>query len=293
MNQFYTLILVPHAKARFRKFQIPVKLTKWLLAVGGTGALAVAIVMVHFTRIAAEVYSLRAQNRVLATKNQEYEQSSERLHAKISSLNSVVTKLGVMAGLEQVLPDPTIGGVGGVPSREALAPSVDPAALQSMDANLSTLTERSKKLEAFYKDQQALLSSTPSVWPVRGYLSASFGNRIDPFTNQTDFHPGIDISTPIGTKVQTPADGVVVACGDKGGYGNAIVIDHKYGIVTRYGHLSAINVRPGQKVKRGEVIGFVGNTGKSTGAHLHYEVWVRDQAQNPIHFILDEYRSFG
>jgi len=293
MNQFYTLILVPHAKARFRKFQIPVKLTKWLLAVAGSAALALAIVMMHFTRIAGEVYSLRAQNQVLQNKNQEYEQSSVRLHAKISSLNNVVTKLGVMAGLEQVLPDPTIGGVGGVPSREVLAPSVDPAALQSMDANLSTLTERSKKIEAFYKDQQALLSSTPSVWPVRGYLSASFGNRIDPFTNQTDFHPGIDISTPIGTKVQTPADGIVVACGDKGGYGNAIVIDHKYGIVTRYGHLSAINVRPGQKVKRGDVIGFVGNTGKSTGAHLHYEVWVRDQAQNPIHFILDEYRSFG
>jgi murein DD-endopeptidase MepM/ murein hydrolase activator NlpD len=293
MNQFYTLILVPHAKARFRKFQIPVKLTKWLLAVGGTTALALAVVMVHFTRIAAEVYSLRAQNQVLATKNQEYEQSRVRMQAKISSLNSVVTKLGVMAGLEQVLPDPTIGGVGGVPSQEALAPSVDPAAVQSMDADLSTLTERSRKLEAFYKDQQALLSSTPSVWPVRGYLSANFGNRIDPFTNQPDFHPGIDVSTPMGTKVQTPADGVVVACGDKGGYGNAIVIDHKYGIVTRYGHLSAINVRPGQKVKRGDVIGFVGNTGKSTAPHLHYEVWVRDQAQNPIHFILDEYRSFG
>jgi murein DD-endopeptidase MepM/ murein hydrolase activator NlpD len=128
---------------------------------------------------------------------------------------------------------------------------------------------------------------------VRGYLSAGFGNRVDPFTGQYDFHPGLDISTPIGTKVEAPADGVVVSCGDKGGYGNAIVIDHKYGIVTRYAHLSGFNVKPGQRVKRGDVIGFVGNSGKSTAPHLHYEVWVNDQAQNPIHYILDEYRSFG
>jgi murein DD-endopeptidase MepM/ murein hydrolase activator NlpD len=292
-NEFYTLIVVPHAKARFRKFQIPVKLTKWALGVSGTGALTLAVVMIHFARLAGEVYTLRAQNHVLTTKNQEYEQSAVRLQAKISNLQNVVTKLGMMAGLEQVLPDPKVGGVGGLPSQETVAPSVDPATLRNMDVHVSKLTERSQELEAFYKDQRALLSSTPSIWPVRGYLSASFGNRTDPFTGQPDFHPGIDISTPVGTKVQAPADGVVISCGDKGGYGNAIVIDHKYGVVTRYGHLAAFNVRPGQKVRRGDVIGFVGNTGKSTAPHLHYEVWVRDQAQNPIHFILDEYRSFG
>jgi len=138
-----------------------------------------------------------------------------------------------------------------------------------------------------------LLASTPSVWPVRGYLSASFGNRTDPFTGQWDFHPGIDISTPSGTRITAPADGVVVSAGVKGAYGNAMVIDHGHGIVTRYGHMQAFNVKPGQRVRRGDVIGFVGNTGRSTGYHLHYEVWVRDQVQNPIHFILDEYRSFG
>jgi murein DD-endopeptidase MepM/ murein hydrolase activator NlpD len=86
----------------------------------------------------------------------------------------------------------------------------------------------------------------------------------------------------------------VVSCNPhSGAYGNAIIIDHGYGVVTRYGHLAGFNVKPGQRVKRSDVIGFVGNTGRSTAPHLHYEVWVRDQAQNPIHFILDEYRSFG
>jgi murein DD-endopeptidase MepM/ murein hydrolase activator NlpD len=94
-------------------------------------------------------------------------------------------------------------------------------------------------------------------------------------------------------KVIAPADGVVVSCGQKGAYGNAIIIDHGFGVITRYGHLAAFNVRPGQRVKRGDTIAFVGSTGRSTSPHLHYEVWIHDQNQNPIHFILDEYRSFG
>jgi len=292
-NEFYTLIVVPHAKARFRKFQVPVRLTKWVLGASGSTAIVVLALLLHFSRMAAEVYQLRAQNTILTSKNQEYQQTSAKLQVKVANLQSIVTKLGVMAGLEQVLPDPKVGGVGGLSNTETSSPSAEPENLKAIDANLSRLTEKSKRLEEFYKDQSVMLSSTPSVWPVHGYLSAGFGNRVDPFTGQLDFHPGLDISTPIGTKVEAPADGVVVSCGDKGGYGNAIVIDHKYGIVTRYAHLSGFNVKPGQRVKRGDVIGFVGNSGKSTAPHLHYEVWVNDQAQNPIHYILDEYRTFG
>src|SRR5204863_9987709 len=130
-----------------------------------------------------------------------------------------------------------IGGVGGVPGSESVAPALDPSTLKQMDRNLSLLTDRSSKLEEFFKDQKMLLASTPSIWPVRGYLSAVFGKRLDPFTGQPDFHPGLDISTPIGTKVQAPADGVVIFCGTKGAYGNAIIIDHGYGVMTQYGHL--------------------------------------------------------
>jgi murein DD-endopeptidase MepM/ murein hydrolase activator NlpD len=93
--------------------------------------------------------------------------------------------------------------------------------------------------------------------------------------------------------VHAPADGVVISCGQQKGYGNAMVIDHGFGVVTRYGHLDGFNVRPGQRVKRGDVIGFSGNTGRSTAPHVHYEVWVNDQARNPIEYIIDEYRSFG
>ena len=295
-NEFYTLIVVPHAKARFRKFQVSVKLTRWVLTALGVLALMLTGILAHYTWIAvevAEVKRLRAENLALATKAKAYEENAGQLQAKLLALQGLVNKLGVMAGVDQSLPDAAIGGVGGLTRVETTAPSVDIAStLRSMDETVGNLTEKSTRLEAFFRDQRELLASTPSIWPVRGYLSASFGKRIDPFTSQPDFHPGLDISTPTGTQVVVPADGVVVFCGQKNGYGNALVVDHGYGIVTRYGHLAGFNVKAGQRVRRGEVVAFVGNTGRSTAPHLHYEVWVDDQAQNPIQFILDEYRTF-
>jgi murein DD-endopeptidase MepM/ murein hydrolase activator NlpD len=296
-NEFYTLIVVPHAKARFRKFQVSVRLTKWVLGALGVLALMLAGILVHYTWIAvevAEVRRLRTENLALATKAKAYEENASQLQAKVLTLQNMVTKLGMMAGVEQSLPDPALGGVGGLTRLETTPPSVDIAqTLQGLEQTVGRLTEKSSELETFYQDQRQLLASTPSIWPVRGYLSAGFGNRIDPFTGLRDFHPGIDISTPIGTKVIAPADGVVVFVGQKNGYGNALVIDHGYGLVTRYGHLDGFNVRPGQRVRRGDVIAFVGNTGRSTAPHLHYEVWLNDQARNPIQYIIDEYRSFG
>jgi murein DD-endopeptidase MepM/ murein hydrolase activator NlpD len=296
-NEFYTLIVVPHAKARFRKFQVSVRLTRWVLASLGVLALALVGIVIHYTWISvevAELKKLRGENLALAAKARAYEENAGRLQARVLTLQNMVTKLGLMAGVEDSLPDERLGGVGGLTSLETTAPSVDIASsLQDIDQTVSALTEKSSRLKAFFEDQQVLLAATPSIWPVRGYLSAGFGNRKDPFTGMPDFHPGIDISTPRGQKIVAPADGVVAFVGRKKGYGKALVINHGFGVVTRYGHLDGWNVRPGQRVRRGDVIAFVGNTGRSTAPHLHYEVWVNDQLRNPIEFILDEYRSFG
>ena len=295
-NEFYTLIVVPHAKARFRQIRVPVRLAKWTLTMVGAVGFTVAGVLVHYARITAEIHDLRrlrTENSELLTKTRSYEENAGKLQAKVQQLQTMVTKLGVMAGLEHSLPEAGSAGVGGAIGTESQAPVLAPRALAAIDASLTTLTRRSAQLEEFYRDQTLVLASTPSIWPVRGYLSAAFGNRRDPFTGQRDFHAGIDISTPIGTRIFAPADGVVLSAAVQGAYGNSIVIDHGYGVVTRYGHLDAYAVRAGQRVRRGDLVAFVGNTGRSTGPHLHYEVWVRDQAQNPIHFILDEYRTFG
>jgi murein DD-endopeptidase MepM/ murein hydrolase activator NlpD len=295
-NEFYTLIVVPHAKARFRQIRVPVRLAKWTLTVVGIVGFTVVGVVVSAPRVTMEIRDLRrlrTENSELLTKTRTYEENAGKLQAKVLQLQTMVTKLGVMAGLEHSLPEAGAAGVGGAIGLESQAPVLAPRALAAIDESLTTLTRRSAQLEEFYRDQTLVLASTPSIWPVRGYLSAGFGNRKDPFTGQRDFHSGIDISTPIGTRIFAPADGVVLSATVQGAYGNSIVVDHGYGVVTRYGHLDAYAIRPGQRVRRGDLIGFVGNTGRSTGPHLHYEVWVRDQAQNPIHFILDEYRTFG
>ena len=295
-NEFYTLIVVPHAKARFRQIRVPVRLAKWTLTLVGAAGFTVAGVLVHYARITAEIHDLRrlrTENSELLTKTRTYEENAGKLQAKVLQLQTMVTKLGVMAGLEHSLPEAGSAGVGGAIGMESQAPILAPRALAAIDESLTTLTRRSAQLEEFYRDQTLVLASTPSIWPVRGYLSAGFGNRRDPFTGQRDFHSGIDVSTPIGTRIFAPADGVVLSAAVQGAYGNSLIMDHGYGVVTRYGHLDAYAVRPGQRVRRGDLIAFVGSTGRSTGPHLHYEVWVRDQAQNPIHFILDEYRTFG
>lgn len=295
-NEFYTLIVVPHAKARFRQIRVPVRLAKWTFTAVGVVGFTVAGVLVHYARITAEIHDLRrlrTENSELLSKTRTYEENAGKLQAKVLQLQTMVTKLGVMAGLEHSLPEAGSAGVGGAVGMESQAPVLAPRALAAIDESLTTLTRRSAQLEEFYRDQTLVLASTPSIWPVRGYLSAGFGNRKDPFTGQRDFHSGIDISTPIGTRIFAPADGVILSATIQGAYGNSITVDHGYGVVTRYGHLDAYAVRAGQRVRRGDLIGFVGNTGRSTGPHLHYEVWVRDQAQNPIHFILDEYRTFG
>jgi len=295
-QDFYTLIFVPHAKARFRKIQVPVRLAKWTVITCGALSLILAGILVHYAFMNVQVFELhrlRAENQILRTKTQEYEHDAGKLHSRLQSLQRMVKKLGVMAGLDPSLPDAEVGGVGGALGSESEPPAGAGFSLQDMDKNLSSLTDSSAKLEEFYQNQRILLSATPSIWPVHGYLSAVFGKRIDPFTGQLDFHNGIDISTQIGTRVQAPADGVIVSCGARGAYGNAIIIDHGYGIMTQYGHLDAFNSRPGQRVHRGDIIGFVGNTGRSTGPHLHYEIWLNRQAKNPLDYILDEARSLG
>jgi murein DD-endopeptidase MepM/ murein hydrolase activator NlpD len=144
-----------------------------------------------------------------------------------------------------------------------------------------------KSVEKYVNQQNLQLAATPAIWPTRGYISGVFGNRIHPFTGRYEFHAAIDIATQLGNKVIAPADGVVLVAETRDYYGKMIIIDHGFGYVTRYGHLSGYNVREGQHVRRYDVIGYVGTTGRSNGPHLHYEVRYYDKPMNPMNFILD------
>jgi murein DD-endopeptidase MepM/ murein hydrolase activator NlpD len=133
--------------------------------------------------------------------------------------------------------------------------------------------------------REALASATPSIWPTRGGLTGFFGGRSDPFTGEPAYHQGIDISTEKGQAVYATADGVVETASYSGDYGNLVVVNHAFGLSTRFGHLSAFGVKPGQSVKRGNIVGYVGSTGRSTGAHLHYEILVNGRLINPLQLL--------
>jgi murein DD-endopeptidase MepM/ murein hydrolase activator NlpD len=128
-------------------------------------------------------------------------------------------------------------------------------------------------------------NSAPNLWPVEGQVTGSFGERIDPFNGEGAFHSGVDIGSSFGAKIIAPADGVVSLVDSLGGYGKTIMIDHGNGISTRFGHLSGFAVTVGQRVQRGDVIGYVGESGRSTGPHLHYEVRINDTPVNPYKYL--------
>jgi murein DD-endopeptidase MepM/ murein hydrolase activator NlpD len=290
----YTVILVPHGGAKYRKFHLTSLKLGLIAFVAGLSLVTTGVLAFQYARFHDELQDLRrlrVMNAELRQQNLDYEVSSEHLSKRVASLQDFVKKLSVMAGLDTAVAGETLGGVGG-PNDEDIDASESAYAqvkenLEFMAGELSSLEEKGRILERFYEQNSLMLASTPSIWPVRGYLSSTFGRRKDPFTGERENHTGIDISTPVGRPVVATADGIVLYASRRGTYGNTIVIDHKYGMMTLYGHLSRYNVRPGKRVKRGDVIGYVGSTGRSRGPHVHYEVWVSGRAVHPLEYILE------
>jgi murein DD-endopeptidase MepM/ murein hydrolase activator NlpD len=143
------------------------------------------------------------------------------------------------------------------------------------------------RVERFFDSQRSLLSSTPTIWPVRGWITSSFGHRVSPFTGTLQMHEGLDICARTGTPVKATADGIVIYSGWKSEFGKTVTLDHGYGYRTRYAHLARILVNNGQRVSRGEVLGALGNSGRSTGPHLHYEVKLNGLPVDPRRHLLD------
>ena len=253
----------------------------------------------HFINYNVARYKLNqyvTENNYLKKKVKALEQKTALLDSTIDDYYHKYTALATYAGVQPVpyeLKNIGIGGQIEEPPTKDLKPVVD-------------LDEKIRKLEKFVDIQMAsfqkienklerdnyIRSHTPSILPCNGRFTSGFGMRRDPFTGRMHFHYGIDLAAPIGTPIYAPADGIVKRVRrTKGGYGLMLEIDHGIGITTRYGHLSMVLVRPGQKVKRGQIIARVGNTGRSTGPHLHYEVRILNKPVNPLNYIIP-YQSF-
>ncbi len=239
------------------------------------------------------IAELERSNIALQIENASYREATGQLAGQISSLQTAVDSLGIQAAADpkasramEKLPEVVKsramgGGLGATPAMlgNMLAPDSTFGILSEL---LGTMASRLDIMRTGVQRRQALVAATPSIWPVTGWLTSPYGNRRDPFTGGADFHPGLDISADYGQPVRATADGTVIVAERSGTYGNLVEVDHGYGIVTRYGHLSRFGARSGQKVHRGDIIGYVGSTGRSTSAHLHYEILLNGKLSNPL-----------
>jgi murein DD-endopeptidase MepM/ murein hydrolase activator NlpD len=252
----------------------------------------------------AEIDQLRANAEALEIENRSYRAATGALTAQIQTLQSAITDLGERSELDanaakamQKLPAIVRAQAAGGPHRGVSAKSVYVPALSPPDDTFGVLRDllqglesRLRLAEVGVQRAQALAAATPTIWPAHGWLTDVFGRRSDPFTGQKEFHSGLDISTDKGQPIYATAHGVVRSASTMGAYGNMVVIDHGFGLMTRYAHLHRFKVKPNDRVRRGDVIGFAGSTGRATGDHVHYEVIANGQTLNPLKFLLDRAR---
>ena len=244
----------------------------------------------------AEIAALRTTATTLGMENASYKAATGELATQIVSLQGVIDELAVRANLDPaaaramqklpaVIKDRAMGGELPQWRRQAIVA----ASIATPEALFSPLRDALGRLELGLRNvrsdverRQALAAATPSIWPTVGWISSGFGYRPDPLIGARHHHSALDISTDKGNPVVSTADGVVESAEWNGNYGNLLVIDHGFGIKTRYGHLQGFAKRTGETVRRGELVGYVGATGRTTGAHLHYEILTNGQLIDPM-----------
>ena len=298
----YTIVLADRTTGVVRRFTISVKAATTVIAIATGLPMLIGVGAAFKSKY--DVAQLYASHATLELENANYRAATETLAGQIVALQTTMSDLGAKAALDPSLQNsmdrlPTVvknRAMGG-PTASAALTTVTPG-LASPENTFSVLKDLLQGLEnrlqtvrSNVDKRNSLAAATPSIWPTHGWLSSSMGNRADPLTGEKDFHPGLDISADKGDPVYATADGKVSSAAMAGNYGNLVVIDHGFGIETRYGHLSAFKVHDGQVVKRGDLLGLVGMTGRTTGAHLHYEVRANGRILNPLQLLLNPRRA--
>ena len=272
-------------------------------------AFIVAIFLLAGTPLLIEVVASRAaghlsaellqQNSALRMENASYRETAAKLVEQVTTLQAAADDLRTRAAVDptaaramNALPSAiTHAAMGGGSSvTEVAAPvasvvsSAEPAFGLLRDV-LHIIERKLDQVRPGVERREALAAATPSIWPVPGWLSSRYGNRMDPFTGTPDFHTGLDISADSGQPVRATADGTVTTARASGNYGNLVTLDHGFGIGTRYGHLLRFAVAEGQRIRRGDIVGYVGSTGRSTSPHVHYEITFNGRPANPLRLL--------
>jgi len=279
MKQDYFIVVLAHSlHGRLRRVHIPQQVVYIILALAVLGCFSVFGFVSSYARMAwkvANYNSLREEADGLRERYQKLQKVVTQTNEQLATLQLFATEVSVAYGIKQKLEGPP-----GISLEGRLVPTFQ-----------ETLEEynflRSSSFSRFDRNYARLWHSNvkPSIWPVNGRLMGHFGQRTDPFSGEGAYHTGVDISAPSGTTVQATADGVVLRAERFAGYGRLVIVDHGGGVQTYYAHLSSYSVIPGQEIRRGEAIGAVGSTGRSTAPHLHYEVRIGHIPVNPYRFL--------
>ena len=286
-KRWYILFVARDAEGQLRKIPIPVHYLYVFLAGALIGMFTVTGMAGSYARMLWKVErfnELRAEKDQIKRNYSQLEQVSKEKDVQVASLGSIAGEVSAIYGLKTNSPL--------LPTNNDVRPEQYQSSLDTLyalrgsaltGAAAAGLQDPNRRLASLSDWTRA--ADAPSLWPVEGRLTSSFGERVDPFNGEGAVHSGIDISVPYGTPVHAAADGVVSFANLSSGYGRLITLDHGHGISTGYGHLSGFAITPGQHVRRGQVIGYVGTTGRVTSPHLHYEVRIQSVPVNPHKYL--------
>lgn len=282
MKQNYFIVVLAHSlHGRLRRIHVPHSVLYGVLALAIFGAFSMVGFVSSYARMAwkvANYNSLRTEADALRSRYQSLQKSETQTREQLASLQLFASEVSVAYGFKRRLEGPA-----DISSEARLVPTM-PESLAEYDFLRNHSYAHVGHTSRLFATQQGI-NILPSVWPVEGRLMSSFGQRNDPFSGEGTYHAGVDISAPSGTPVEAAADGTVIQLGGINGYGRLVVLDHGNGYQTYYAHLSRIDVIEGQDVRRGQMIGAVGSSGRATGPHLHYEVRVHQVPINPYRFL--------
>jgi len=300
-----SIVVLSHSGSKVRQLTASSTLMK---AFGGVAlAFLVGLVIDYcvlkfhaFTGKNKETIILSQQDTIVSQRRQiqGFTEEIKDLKDRLVGLNDLERKIRIIANIEKTDRQDGLFGVGGsipedldaqIPLTQAHNSLIREMHEQVEQLKVASLTQHQgfESLIRELEEKQNLLASTPAIHPTRGWITSRFGYRISPFTGKRELHKGLDIAGPMGTPIIATANGVVSEVGLKGLLGMIVTVDHGHGLATRYAHLEKATVKNGQRVKRGDIIAAMGNTGRSTGPHLHYEVLMGGIPVNPEKYILD------
>ena len=287
-KRFYILFVARGDDGQLRKIPIPLHYLYIFVVGAAIGFLSLTGIASSYARMLLKVShynQLRTEKEQLKDRYSRLEEVAKERDVQVASLGSIASEVSALYGLKSdpalvVAAQPQIQDVDVSSSLDQLSALRNSALTGAATVGISLGMTHNATTADWYR-----ANSAPNLWPVDGQVTGSFGERIDPFNGEGAFHSGVDIGSNYGHPVIAPADGMVTFADFLGGYGKAIMLDHGHGISTRYGHLSGFAVAPGQEVHRGDVIGYVGLSGRSTGPHLHYEVRINDTPVNPYKYL--------